>query len=495
MIAPGSTVDQKYWVERVVGRGGMGVVVAATHLQLGQRVALKFLHGDASYDPEAVARFLREARASVRLRSEHVGRVLDVGTHDDGAPYIVMEYLEGEDLGSLIARGGPLPITTAVDLVLQACLGLAEAHAARIVHRDLKPSNLFLTRRPDGTPLLKVLDFGIAKAHGTLHGELTASSAVMGSPPYMSPEQLRSARAVDARSDLWSLGVVLYELVTGRRPYVADSVTAMAVKIATEEPTPLPPTVPRAFAEVVRRCLQREPGRRFADVAALARALGPSGGSGAVEVATSVGRVQAGAGSGGAAGRPAPVQALMDASTASHAVSSTTTGDTVPYLARRGAFWIGIAAGAVAVAIVVITVIALRRPPAVDPPPGAGGLDDDRAALSIDAAPIPTGAATAAGGDAGVDATVAPIARDGGLAPADPDGGRAPVVRSGGHGGRGPTGVHGAGSAAGSGSAVPAGGGSGATGAGSAALPPIVTPPGCVPTPDDLNCDGIPDRR
>jgi serine/threonine-protein kinase len=491
MIGPGSTVDQKYWVERVVGRGGMGVVVAATHLQLGQRVALKFLHGDASYDPEAVARFLREARSAVRLRSEHVGRVLDVGTLDDGAPYIVMEYLEGEDLGALLARGGPLPVATAADLVLQACLALAEAHAARIVHRDLKPSNLFLTRRPDGTPLLKVMDFGIAKAHGTLHAEITASSAVIGSPPYMSPEQLRSARSVDARSDIWSLGVVLYELVSGRRPYVADSVTAMAVRIATEEPAPLPPAVPRAYADVVMRCLARERERRFADVAALARALAPSGSAGATDVAASVARVAAGGG--GAPRRPAAVRALMEASTVSRASSTTTGGDTVRYLARRKAFWIGIVAGVLAVAIVTVTVIALGRE-------RARAVRDDRDvvdAIAVDAAApavaIDAGAGVMATGASATDASLATAVT---AAAGDAGAGERATARGGARGG------HGGHAAAAPRTAV-------AIDAG----PPTVAPPvidarpaidaglrgrgpdACVPTTDDENCDGIPDRR
>src|SRR5215204_4397964 len=148
----------KYRVDRVIGRGGMGVVVAATHIYLNQPVALKFLLPDVEHNHEVVVRFVREARASAQLRGQHVCRVSDVGTLENGSPYIVMELLEGSDLGSLI-DGGPLPVQTATDFLLQACLGIAEAHALGIVHRDLKPTNLFLTRRPDGGPLVKVLDF------------------------------------------------------------------------------------------------------------------------------------------------------------------------------------------------------------------------------------------------------------------------------------------------------------------------------------------------
>lgn len=464
-IAPGATVDGKYWVERVIGKGGMGVVVAATHLQLGQRVALKFLHGDSRQDPEAVARFLREARAAVRLRSEHVGRVLDVGTLDDGSPYIVMEFLEGEDLAAVLARRGPLAPALAVDLVLQACLALAEAHAARIVHRDLKPSNLFLTRRPDGSSLVKVVDFGIAKAHGTLNAELTASTAIMGSPGYMAPEQLKSSRDVDARADLWSLGVVLYELITGRRPYVAESVTAMAVKIATEDPPPLPPSVPRPLAAAILRCLAREPDRRFADVAALAAALAPAGGPAASGLAASVARVL-GAGDGGRGARPA-ARALMDAPTRSRR-SGTGSTVTAPWLPRRGAFWIGIAAGTVAVALVVIIAVALGRGHGAAP---AGPVD---AASSVVIEPLVAPTVDAGPVDAGTGGATSAPPLDGGPRPrpavldARPRPEPVDAARP------SPTPVD----------ARP-----------TAIDAPAPRVPGCVPTPDDTNCDGIPDRR
>src|SRR5262249_17959342 len=183
-------------VDRILGVGGMGVVVAATHLQLGQPVALKFMLAEALAQPEAAERFLREARAAVRLRSQHVARILDVGTLETGAPYIVMELLEGMDLAQLLERR-PLPPQAAVDYVLQACEAIAEAHANGIVHRDLKPANLFLARTPTGAPLVKVLDFGIAKAHDPQLASVTQTSAVFGSPAYMSPEQLRSAKNVD----------------------------------------------------------------------------------------------------------------------------------------------------------------------------------------------------------------------------------------------------------------------------------------------------------
>src|SRR6185295_7457724 len=196
---------------------------AATHIHLQQQVALKFLLPEYLNNLPVVERFVREARASAALRGEHVCRVSDVGALDSGAPYIVMELLDGGDLASLLAHGGPLQVPIACDYILQACVGVAEAHALSIVHRDLKPANLFLTRRTDGAPLIKVLDFGIAKAQGDASFSLTQTASVLGSPGYMSPEQLRSSRDVDLRSDIWSLGVILYELVVGRPPFTGES--------------------------------------------------------------------------------------------------------------------------------------------------------------------------------------------------------------------------------------------------------------------------------
>src|SRR5215468_8129223 len=280
MSAPvhsGEVLAGKYRVERVLGVGGMGVVVAAKHLQLDQTVALKFMLPEAIANAEASSRFLREARNAVRLKSEHVARVIDVGTLETGAPYIVMEYLEGCDLGGLLAQHRALAIPVAVDYVLQACDAIAEAHALGIVHRDLKPQNLFVTRSHDGTALIKVLDFGISKS--SVAGDLVATrtQAVMGSPAYMSPEQMRSAKLVDARTDVWALGVILYQLVLGHVPWDADTFTELCFKVAMD---PLPPfpagsALPPGFEDVVRRCLEKELHRRFPDVYHLAVALHP----------------------------------------------------------------------------------------------------------------------------------------------------------------------------------------------------------------------------
>jgi serine/threonine-protein kinase len=275
MLEVGSIVGGKFRIERILGQGGMGVVAVATHLQLDQLVALKVVHDPMVGDAEVVERFMREARASARLRSEHVCRVSDVGQLDGGAPYIVMELLEGSDLQGVIASG-TLPVETAVDYVLQACVAIAEAHALGIVHRDLKPANLFLTRRLDGTPLIKVLDFGIAKATSASDFKITRTSTIMGSPGYMSPEQLRSARDADNRSDIWALGVILYELVSGRLPFLGNSVTELAVKVVIDPPEPLAIDAPQ-FARIVYRCLEKTADDRYPTVAALAADLAPLG--------------------------------------------------------------------------------------------------------------------------------------------------------------------------------------------------------------------------
>ena len=268
-------IGDRYRVDELVGTGGMGMVVAATHLTLGHRVAIKFLHEDMATVPSVVERFLREARAVVQLRTEHVCRVIDVGSTDAGAPFIVMELLEGSDLGRVVAKQG-LPVTIAVEYVLQACVALAEAHATGIVHRDLKPANLFVTRRPGGGPLIKVLDFGIAKAMTEAGAQLTRTHSMLGSPAYMSPEQLQSARDVDVRADIWSLGATLYQLLSARLPFYRANAAEMAVRIVMEPPDPL--NVDPTLAAIVQRCLEKAPAQRYPDVAALAADLAPFGG-------------------------------------------------------------------------------------------------------------------------------------------------------------------------------------------------------------------------
>jgi len=295
---PGTVLAGKYRVERLLGEGGMGWVVVATHLQLEQRVAIKFMHASYTRETtEAVPRFLREARAAARIQSEHVARVSDFGTLENGAPYLVMEYLEGEDLESLLRSRGALPTEVVVDYAMQACEGLAEAHAAGIVHRDLKPANLFLARRTDGSVRVKLLDFGISKlspSGGVPEVAMTNTQALMGSPLYMAPEQMRSSKNVDGRADIWSMGVILYEMMAGRPPFDGETLPAVCARIMTEPPRPLRTLdtgVSAGLEAAVLRCLEKEPRERFPDVAALARAIAPFGAPEAEIAANRIGRV------------------------------------------------------------------------------------------------------------------------------------------------------------------------------------------------------------
>jgi serine/threonine-protein kinase len=279
-VREGEVLAGKYRVERVLGVGGMGVVVAATHLQLEERVALKFLVKEALESADAVARFAREARAAVKIKSEHVARVIDVGTLETGAPYMVMEYLEGGDLSQVVQAQGPLAVEDAVEYILQACEAIAHAHVLGIVHRDLKPANLFLIRRPDGTNAVKVLDFGISKVMpgkgSSSDNAMTRTRAIMGSPLYMSPEQMTSTRDVDGRTDIWALGVILYELLAAQPPFSADTMPQLCGLILSG-PTPSIRTVrsniPPGLDAVLRRCLEKDPARRYANIAEFASAL------------------------------------------------------------------------------------------------------------------------------------------------------------------------------------------------------------------------------
>lgn len=278
-VKEGDVLAGKYRVERVLGVGGMGVVVAARHQDLDQQVAVKFLLPEIAEHGDAAERFRREARAAVKITSEHVARVIDVGTLEEGVPYMVMEYLSGNDLSDELRKRGPLPVEEAVGFVLQACEAVAEAHAAGIVHRDLKPANLFLHKRADGTRIVKVLDFGISKSVGTgMDLALTSTAALIGSPLYMSPEQMHSAKSVDARTDIWSLGAILYQLLAGRPPYVGESLPQLCSALLNESPRPLADfrsDVPEGLEQALLGALTKDREQRYPGIPQFVRALEP----------------------------------------------------------------------------------------------------------------------------------------------------------------------------------------------------------------------------
>ena len=271
-VGIGEIFIEKYRVDAILGHGGMGVVALCTHLALNEQVAIKMLRRDVLDDADAVERFMREAQAAVKLKSEFVARVTDVGRSEANVPYMVMEYLIGHDLGQLLDERGSIGLPWAVELTLQACEALCEAHSIGIVHRDIKPTNLFVTWRPDGSALIKVLDFGISKSPIISAMQLTQTQSLLGTPAYMSPEQMRSARNVDARTDIWSLGTVLYELLEGRRPFEAESFSEMCVKVAVDPPGPMV-NAPPELQQVVLRCLAKSPEHRYGSMAELAAEL------------------------------------------------------------------------------------------------------------------------------------------------------------------------------------------------------------------------------
>ncbi len=279
-VALGQVLADRYRIERVLGSGGMGVVVAATHLGLQTRVAIKFLKPDSLKDEEARARLFREARAAARTKGDHVVQIIDVGMLESGAPYVVMEYLQGADLATVLRANGPLPVADAVAYVLQVCEAVHHAHALGIVHRDLKPSNVFLTRDAAGHQRIKVLDFGLSKlvdvpGGPTLDTRLTATHSMLGTPLYMSPEQLTNASGVDHRTDIWSIGAILFQLIAGRPPFEARSLPQLCTLIMYGSPRSLSNLragVPDGLEAVINRCLAKLPDR-YANVEELARAL------------------------------------------------------------------------------------------------------------------------------------------------------------------------------------------------------------------------------
>jgi serine/threonine-protein kinase len=296
MPVPGDVIAGKYRIEAVLGRGGMSVVYRATHLELDQAVAIKVLSAEALLLPEYVVRLKREARAVSRIRSEHVVRVHDIGELPGGdVPYLVMECLSGLDLAAVLARRGRFPVDLAVECILQACEALAEAHALGIVHRDLKPANLFLTEAVDGSPCVKVLDIGISRM-SRRHGlsALTDPGTVLGTPSYMAPEQMEAADTVDARSDIWALGTILFELLTGKPPYTGESLPQIFMKIMrskTPRASAVRDDVPSGLDAIIARCLEIDAPERFQTVADLAWALSAVGAPHARDSAARISRV------------------------------------------------------------------------------------------------------------------------------------------------------------------------------------------------------------
>jgi serine/threonine-protein kinase len=293
-FAPGEVFAEKYVVERVIGVGGVAVVVAARHAELDELVAIKVLRPEVQQRKQLVQRFACEAKAAVLIKSDHAARIFDVGVAAGRGPYLVMEYLEGQDLRARLATTGALTVEHAVQYVMQACEALAVAHAKGIVHRDIKPANLFLARRADGTEIIKVLDFGISEAAltGTAFGsphEALQTQALTGPPLYMSTERIRSTSTVDRHADIWSLGVVLYELLTGHLAFPGTAITQTCADVLERAPRPMSTFVadiPEELQGVIDRCLAKDPERRYQDVAELAIALLPFG--------PSVGRIFAG---------------------------------------------------------------------------------------------------------------------------------------------------------------------------------------------------------
>jgi serine/threonine-protein kinase len=325
-FVPGVVVDGKYRLERPIARGGMGFIVLARHVKLDQPVAVKFMHAWLAHTvPKGAARFLDEARAAARLHSDYVARVSDTGTFQ-GSPYMVMEYLEGETLEALLERQPILPVAEAVRFALQASEGLAEAHTAGIIHRDLKPANLFLARQIDETSRIKLLDFGISKMVGGAKGPNPAwdvtdpeeaeevNGALCGSPLYMAPEQMLSSSTTDPRTDIWALGVVLYEMLVGVRPFIGDTLADLCARVMDPHPEPLRvlrPEVPVVLESAVMQCLQRDPAHRFQNVSALAHALANSWPGGTRLAAARIDRIMHGRGARGSRPDPAEVAALV----------------------------------------------------------------------------------------------------------------------------------------------------------------------------------------
>ena len=440
-VTVGSVVAGKYRVEKHIGAGGMGYIVVARHVDLDECVALKFLLTPDDRSEEFRARFLREAQVTAKLRSEHVARTLDFGVTDAGDPFIVMEYLQGLNLRALLRESGPLPVDIAVQYSLQACEGLAEAHRMDVVHRDLKPANLFLTKHLDGGDLLKIVDFGVAKMRrfAAAQAELTAEGTLLGSPKYMSPEQLIGAGDVDQRADIWSVGAILYEMLTGSVPFPGRNTATICMAITgTAVPQSIRstrPEVPEELERAVMGCLERDITRRTENVAVLARALAQAVdidrfGSSANAVEGVLARSPlsvTGASPAFNLGQSGPDsssrdrEAMAGEETANEVPASPVQAPTGPARSRTGLVFAMV--GLVAVAIVIAVV--LQREPSA---PSTGIESASSIAPSASPAPaIPSAAAADAGTEDAVGGGAKDAAADG---PADSSDAHSPRVRS-----------------------------------------------------------------
>jgi eukaryotic-like serine/threonine-protein kinase len=276
-LAIGDVVAERYRIESVLGAGGMGIVFKAQHLGLGTHVAIKVIRPDIAQNSSLWRRFSREARALAALHNQHVVRVHDAGTLPSGLRYLVMELLVGTDLRRTLQEGGPLPVTRAVDYVLQVCSALGDAHRLNIIHRDIKPENIFIARFRAGEPAVKLLDFGVARFLDD-RGQLTVPGRGVGSPRYLSPEQVQTPNAIDQRSDLWGVGLLLYELLTGLSPFAGMNTAQICIAICQG---PIPPIealrrdLPTGLVQVLRRCLEIDSRRRFGSADELSAALEP----------------------------------------------------------------------------------------------------------------------------------------------------------------------------------------------------------------------------
>jgi serine/threonine-protein kinase len=387
MTVPGirenETVAGKYRIGRTLGEGGMGVVVAARHLELDQMVAIKFLRPEIAQQHSAAERFRREARAAARIRSPHICRVLDVGSLESGIPYLVMEYLEGCDLSDELAKRGRIPVPEALDYMLQACEALSEAHAVGIVHRDLKPGNLFLETRSDGSRNVKVLDFGVSKSvlDSAAQLKLTKTASLIGSPLYMSPEQLDAATDVDARVDIWALGTILYELIAGRTPFLADTIPQLVNAVVNgTHPSfqALGVSAPLGLENVIGRALSKRREDRFPSITEFSQSLLPFAASyGAVSISRRLslggsGLVAAGTASSGAASMDPGLVASRTLEASRGFPSGTPASwhrTSVPKKANHRAVLLGLALVPVIAAAVLFVLLSSERSAPPEPAP------------------------------------------------------------------------------------------------------------------------------